>query len=138
MRCGRQRIRLSLLQIATLVFEALLGLLMAYTAYTLFAWTPPSITKARDALRYPRWYWVLAGVMATLGAVGLFVGLVIPVVGAVAALWVIAYFVVATLTHLVRKDMAMFAMPLAFGAICVGLLVLRWADAAPLLALVGR
>lgn len=129
---------MSFLQIATLVVEALLGVLSAYAAYTLFAWTPPMITKARDALHYPRWYWVLAGIAATIGALGLFVGLWFPVVGAGAAVWMVAYFVVATLTHLIRKDLATLGMPLLFLVICLGLTALRWGDAKPLLALVGQ
>lgn len=133
----RQRLRMPVLRIVTLVLEALLGVITAYAAYTLFAWTPPSVTKARDALRFPRWYWVLAGVMATIGAIGLFVGLGFPMVGVVAALWMVAYFVVATFTHLIRRDLATLGVPLLFLAICVGLIALRWADATPLLALIG-
>jgi DoxX-like protein len=133
----RQRLRMPVLRIVTLVLEALLGVITAYAAYTLFAWTPPSVTKARDALRFPRWYWVLAGVMATIGAIGLLVGLGIPMVGVVAALWMAAYFVVATFTHLIRRDLAMLGVPLLFLAICVGLVALQWADATPLLALIG-
>lgn len=123
--------------IVVLLLEGLMGLFMAYTAYTLFAWTPPMITKVRDAMRYPRWWWVLAGCVATLGAIGLLVGLFIPTVGVIAIMWVIAYFVVATLSHLVRKDWVNFAQPLLFLAIIAVLLWLRWADAAPLRALVG-
>ncbi len=129
---------MSLLQIVTILFEALLGLLSAYAAYSLFAWTPPSIAKAREALRYPRWYWVLAGCMATIGAFGLLVGLFFPVIGALAAAWMVAYFVVATFTHLLRKDFAGFAMPLIFLLLPIGLLVLRWAEFASILATPGR
>jgi ABC-type uncharacterized transport system involved in gliding motility auxiliary subunit len=63
--------------------------------------------------------------------------LFIPTVGVIAIMWVIAYFVVATLSHLVRKDWVNFAQPLLFLAIIAVLLWLRWADAAPLRALVG-
>ena len=129
---------MSLLQIVKLVFEALLGLFSAYTAYSLFAWTPASIAKAREALHYPRWYWVLAGCVATIGALGLLLGLFIPVIGAVAAVWMVAYFVVATLTHLLRKDFAGFAMPLIFLILPLGLLVLRWAELTSILAFPGR
>jgi DoxX-like protein len=136
--CGGKEKTLSVLQIVTLVLEALLGVFVVYAAYTLFAWTPPSVTKVRDALHYPRWYWVLAGIMATIGAIGLFAGLFISVVGAAAALWVVAYFVVATLSHLVRADWIGFTYPLLFLVASVGLLALRWGDMTPLLALVGR
>lgn len=125
------------MDILKLILEALLGVFSAYAAYTLFAWTPPSITKARDALHYPRWWWVLAGFMATIGAIGLFVGLFIPVVGVIGALWMAAYFVVATISHLVRKDMASLGVPIVFLAVFVALVVLRWTDATPILALVG-
>lgn len=129
---------MSLLQIVTLLFEALLGLFCAYTAYSLFAWTPASLAKAREALHYPRWYWVLAGCIATIGALGLLVGLFFPAIGVLAAAWMVAYFVVATFTHLLRKDFAGFAMPLIFLILPLGLLVLRWADLASILAASGR
>ncbi len=119
---------MSLLQIVKLVFEALLGLFSAYTAYSLFSWTPPSLAKAREALHYPRWYWMLAGCIATIGALGLLVGLFVPAIGALAAAWMVAYFVVATFTHLLRKDLAGFAMPLIFLILPLGLLILRWAE----------
>ncbi len=117
---------MSFLQIVTLLFEALLGLFTAYAAYSLFAWTPASVAKVREALRYPRWYWVLAGCMATIGALGLLVGLFFPFIGALAAAWMFAYFVVATFSHLLRKDFKGAGMPLIFVLIFVGLLALRW------------
>ena len=127
-----------LLHIFTLLFEALLGLFSAYMAYSLFAWTPASIAKAREALHYPRWYWVLAGCIATIGTLCLLVGLFFPVIGALAAAWMVAYFVVATFTHLLRKDFAGFSMPLIFLVLPLGLLVLRWAELASILAPLGR
>lgn len=126
-----------ILHIATLALEGLLGLFIAYAAYTLFAWTPPSLTKAREQLRYPRWYWVLAGVVAAVGALALLAGLAIPVVGALAAAWMVAYFVVANLTHLIRLDVRHLGFPLFFLAASLGLLLLRWGDAALLVAFVG-
>ncbi len=113
------------MNIVVVVLEVLLGVFSAYAAYTLFAWTPPSITKVRDALHYPRWWWVLAGFAATIGAIGLFVGLFIPVVGTLAALWMAVYFAVATLSHLVRKDMVNLGAPLFFLVVFAVLFVLR-------------
>ena len=114
--------------IATLVLEGILGLFSAYAAYSLFTSTPPSIAQARAALRYPRWYWVLAGCVATVGAVGLLVGLAIPTLGAIASVWMVAYFIVATLTHLSRGDVKNLGMPLLFLAIFIGLVALHWPD----------
>jgi hypothetical protein len=128
---------MSIQHIAAMVLEGLLGLFSAYTAYSLFSRTPPSIQKGRDALHYPRWYWVLAGCLATIGAVGLFVGLAAPVVGAVAAAWMVAYFVVAMLTHAIRADFKSLGMPLIFLLVFADLVALRWSDATPVLSLVG-
>ena len=75
--------------------------------------------------------------MATIGALGLLVGLFFPVIGALAAAWMVAYFVVATFTHLLRKDLAGFAMPLIFLLLPLGLLALRWAELASILAVLG-
>lgn len=119
-----------------LAFEALFGIFMAFTSYTLFAWTPASLAKAREALHIRRWFWLLAGIVAAIGAAALFAGLVIPVVGGLAALWVVAYFVVASLTHITHKDMAHVAPALVFLAIAILLVVLRWGDLAPLLRLI--
>lgn len=129
---------MSILHIVVLVLEVLLAVFSAYAAYSLFASTPPNIAKAREALHYPRWYWVLAGILATIGAIGLLVGLGFPVIGAAAAAWMAAYFVVATLTHVVRRDMASLGVPLVLLAVFVGLATLWWADGTPLLALVGH
>src|SRR5215467_1581106 len=85
---GEDRMR----KVVTFILEALLGLFMLYTAYTLFAWTPEVITKARDALNYPQWYWLLAGVLAVISAIALLVGLFVPVVGAFGVWWTVAYF----------------------------------------------
>ncbi|HEU0026160.1 MAG TPA: DoxX family protein [Ktedonobacterales bacterium] len=128
---------MSIPHIAALALEALLGALMACAAYTLFAWKPASLAKLRDALHYPRWYWVLAGITATIGAIGLLVGLAIPLVAVAAIIWMVAYYIVASFTHLIRKDMMGFSAPLLFLAICAGLLALRWSDATPILAFIG-
>ncbi|HEU5374279.1 MAG TPA: DoxX family protein [Ktedonobacteraceae bacterium] len=119
---------MSLLRIVALLLEALLGLFSTYAAYSLFTGTPPSMARVREALHYPRWYWILAGCMATTGSLGLLVGLFFPVIGVLAATWMVAYFVVATFTHLLRKDFAGLAMPLIFLMLPLGLLALRWAE----------
>jgi len=128
----------SFLQIGARVLEALLGVFSLYTAYSLFAQKPESLAKQRAALHYPRWYWVLAGSVATIGGVGLLVGLGIPAVGALAAAWMIAYFIVATLTHALRKDFAGLALPAIIACVFVALTALRWSDLTPVLSLIGR
>ena len=122
----------------TLTLQALLGLFMVYTAYTLFAWTPEVVTQARDALDLPRWYWLLAGVLAAMSAIALLICLFIPVVGAFGALWTAVYFIVASATHVFRADWANFYLPLIFFVPVALLVWLRWDDGKPLRAAVGR
>jgi hypothetical protein len=129
---------MALLHIIVLIFEGLLGVFSIYTAYSLFSWTPPTLAKAREALHYPRWYWMLAGVVASIGGIGLFVGLAIPAIGALAAVWMIAYFVVATFTHLLRKDVAAIGIPIFFLVLFLGLTALRWSDLTLVLSSIGR
>jgi uncharacterized membrane protein YphA (DoxX/SURF4 family) len=124
-------------KVVTFILEALLGLFMLYTAYTLFAWTPEVITKARDALNYPHWYWLLAGVLAVISAIALLVGLFVPVVGAFGAWWTVVYFLVASLSHVIRLDWANFYLPLIFLLPFLLLMWLRWDDAKPIRARVG-
>lgn len=123
--------------LAILIFEALMGLFATYAAYSLFTGTPPSVAKVRAALSFPRWYWFFAGIVATVGAAGLFVGLAYPEVGALAALWMVAYFIVASLTHLVRGDLKNLGLPLIFLVVSAGLAALRWGDLAPLLPMLS-
>jgi hypothetical protein len=76
--------------------------------------------------------------MATIGALGLLVGLIFPIIGVLAASWMVAYFVVATFTHLLRRDFAGFMMPLIFLLLPLGLLALRWAEFASKLVAFSR
>ena len=124
-------------KVVVFILEALVALFMIYTAYTLFAWTPEVVTQARDALELPRWYWVLAGVLAVISAIALLIGLFIPVVGAFGALWTAVYFIVASATHLYRADWANFYVPLIFFVPVALLVWLRWDDGKPLRATVG-
>ncbi len=54
-------------------------------------------------------------------------------IGALAALWMVAYFIVATLTHLIRGDLANVGLAVIFLVICAGFAALRWGDLASIL-----
>lgn len=123
----------SVAQIGTFIFEGVFGLFAAYAAYSLFSWTPPAVAKSREAMRLPRWFWLLAGTVATIGAVGLLVGLMNPLVGALAAVWMVCYFVVAIGLHIVKKSLGDIAPAIVFLALAIGLTALRWGDLAPVL-----
>lgn len=119
------------------VLEGLLGLFMVYAVYLNFS-NSPLLVKRWTESGMPRWYTRLAGALGAIGALALLVGVVVPVVGALAALWMVAYFIVATLTHVVVRDpFTTISIPLVFLVIAVGIAVLRWADAATLLPRVG-
>jgi hypothetical protein len=122
------------LQIGVLIAQGLLGLFLAFSAY-LNITRAPQLVKQWEHLRLPRWYTVLSATLLTMGTVALLVGLALPVVGALAALWFVAFFVAATLTHVVRQDaLAGAAVPLTFLVVFVALAMLRWGDLAPLLS----
>lgn len=125
-------------KVVTVLFQALLGLFMGYVAYTLIAWTPKLVTDVRDALNFPRPFWVLAGGLAVISAVALLVGLFSPRIGAFAALWTVAYFVVAASAHLYRADWANVYLPLTCLVLFLGLVALRWHDVKALPTLVRR
>ena len=137
-RGGGSAIPGNLIHIATLVFEGVFGVFTLYAAYSLFMWTPPTLAKAGEAMGMPRWFWLLAGTVATVGAAALFTGLVDPVVGALAALWMVAYFVVASMLRIARNDLGNIAPALVFLALAILLAALRWSDLTPALALIGR
>ncbi len=90
-------------QVATLSSEGLPGLRKVFVAYAQFP-TMPAIVKPRERLRSPQWHWNLATILATIAGVRLLVGLGVPLVGAIAVLWLAAYFAEAALTHLSRGD----------------------------------
>ena len=120
-----------------LTLQALLGLFMAFTAYTFYGPAPAAVTAARSALNLPGWYTTLAGVLALISAVALLVGLFVPVLGAFGAIWTMVYFIVATATHLLLGDFVNFYIPLVLFVLCALLVWLRWDDAKPIRARVG-
>ncbi|HEU5343337.1 MAG TPA: DoxX family protein [Ktedonobacterales bacterium] len=119
--------------ISVLAFEGLFGLFMAYAVFLNFS-NSPMLVKRWAELGMPRWYSLLAGVIGLIGAITLLAGDFFPMVGALAALWIVAYFLVATLTHVVLRDkLSSISIPLVFLALAIGLAALRWPDLAPAL-----
>ena len=64
-------------------------------------------------------------------------GAFMPVVGAFGALWTVAYFMVATATHVARADWANVYLPVSFLVLAAILTGLRWKDAKPFRAALG-
>jgi DoxX-like family len=75
--------------------------------------------------------WVIPlGVLELAGAVGLLVGIAVPVLGTAAAVGLILYFVCATFAHLRVGWYATLPFPLLFLSVAVAALVLRVASGA--------
>jgi putative oxidoreductase len=124
-------------QIGVLVAQGLLGLFLAFSAY-LNITRAPQLVKQWEHLRLPRWYTLLSATLLTIGTVAVLVGLALPIVGALAALWFVAFFVAATLTHVVRRDkLSGISVPMTFLVIFVALAILRWGDLAPLFSVMS-
>lgn len=74
--------------------------------------------RQRDHLRVMPWFWRVTGVLEVLSAIGLFVGLWVPVVAVVASLLLAATMIGAFSTHMLRRD------PFANASVSLVLLVL--------------
>ncbi|HEX9038388.1 MAG TPA: DoxX family protein [Ktedonobacterales bacterium] len=124
----------TVVSIGALALEGLLGLFMVYAVYLNFT-NSPLLVKSWTESGMPRWYTRLAGVLGAIGALALLVGVFIPTVGALALLWMVAYFIVATLTHVVVRDtFATTSIPLVFLALSIAGVALRWSSLSPVLA----
>jgi uncharacterized membrane protein YhaH (DUF805 family) len=124
----------AVVSVGVLVLEGFLGLFMVYAVYLNFT-NSPMLVKRWTESGMPRWYTLLAGVLGAIGALALLVGVVVPIVGALGLLWMAAYFIVATLTHIVVRDpFTTASIPLVFLALCVVGAVLRWPDLSPVLS----
>lgn len=107
---------------------------MVYTVYLNFT-NSPMLVKAWTDSGMPRWYTRLAGVLGAIGALALLTGIFVPIVGALGLLWMVAYFVVATMTHIVVRDsFAHVSIPLVFLALCAVDAILRWPELSPVLS----
>jgi DoxX-like family len=71
-----------------------------------------------------RWL-VPLGVVKAIGALGLLIGFVVPMIGVAAAIGLVLFFVCAIPTHLRVRDFAHVAYPAAFLLLALGSLVLR-------------
>jgi DoxX-like family len=63
-----------------------------------------SVRTVADRVRVPQRYMVPFGVLLAGGAIGLLSGLVVPAIGAAAAIGLIAYFIGALSAHLRARD----------------------------------
>jgi DoxX-like family len=114
-------------------------MLTAYVVVTVLAAAANAFAAIADFL-HPRWLlanmtrvgvprsWLVSlGALKAAGALGLLVGLGVPLLGVVAAVGLVLFFVGAIVTHL-RAHWYSFAQPAAFLLLAVGSLGLRLAS----------
>jgi DoxX-like protein len=76
----------------------------------------------------PRSWWGWLGAAKAAGAVGLLVGLFVPIIGVIAAIAVVLYFVGAVITVARARYYSHIVFPLVYMAPVLGALVLVFAD----------
>jgi len=112
---------------------------IAYVAVTVLAATANAFSATLDFIRYKQvlinmakagvsesWITIL-GVLKGAGALGLLIGIRVPVIGVAAAVGLILFFVAAIITHLRARDYS-FGLAVAFLLLAVPALALRLAS----------
>jgi hypothetical protein len=85
------------------------------------------IVQALDEYRIPRSWWTWLGLAKVAGAVGLLVGLAVPVIGVAAGAGLVVYFAGAVVTVVRARSYAHIPFPLIYAAPVAGALVLGYA-----------
>ena len=109
---------------------------IAYVAVTVLAATANAFSATLDFIRYKQvlinmakagvsesWITIL-GVLKGAGALGLLIGIRVPVIGVAAAVGLILFFVAAIITHLRARDYS-FGLAVIFLLLAVAALILR-------------
>ncbi|MFD7257254.1 DoxX family protein [Streptomyces sp. NPDC059874] len=108
----------------TAVVFALVGALMVgFSAYSVFA-KAEFVVGPLAEYGVPRAWWTWLGVAKAAGAVGLVVGLFVPVIGVAAAIGIALYFAGAVITTFRAKAYAHAVFPIVYAAPAVVALAL--------------
>ena len=112
---------------------------IAYVVVTLLAAAANIFSATLDFIRYkqvlinmakagvPESWITMLGILKAAGAIGLLVGIDVPLIGTAAAIGLILFFVGAIITHLRAQDYS-FGLAVAFLLLAVAALVLRLAS----------
>jgi hypothetical protein len=109
------------------VVVSLLAALMAGFSGVVLLMRAQWIVKALEDYRVPRGWWTWLGVAKVVGAVGLVVGLAVPVIGVLAGVGLVVYFVGAAVTVARARWYTHIPFPLVYAAPVVAALVLGYA-----------
>ncbi|MGW1767039.1 DoxX family protein [Streptomyces sp. NPDC002073] len=105
--------------VVTVIAAAMAGF-SAYAALSRAQWVIDSFI----AYRVPQAWWMPLGLAKAAGAVGLLVGLFVPVIGILAAIGLILYFAGAVITVIRARSYGHIPFPLVYMAPVVGALAL--------------
>lgn len=109
---------------AYLVFAALTAAANLWVAVSDFRKAPTTVANAVKVGVPPTWL-VPLGVLKTAGAIGLLLGVRVPVVGVAAAIGLVLFFVCAVFAHLRVAWYATLPFPGTFLVLAVGALITR-------------
>jgi hypothetical protein len=110
----------------------------AYVIVTLLAAAANILSAALDFIRYkqilinmarvgvPQSWITILGILKAAGAIGLLIGIGVPLIGTAAAIGLVLFFVGAIITHLRARDYS-FGLAVVFLLLAVAALVLRLA-----------
>jgi DoxX-like family len=109
---------------AYIVVTTLAAALVGYSAAAVFV-RAPWVVQGFIAYRVPRWWWPWLGTAKAAGAAGLLAGLVVPLLGVLAASGLVLYFAGAVATVVRARYYAHIPYPVVFVAPVVASLALR-------------
>jgi hypothetical protein len=109
------------------IIVTVLAALMAGFSGTVLLMRADWIVQALTDYRVPRTWWTWLGLAKAAGAVGLVVGLFVPVIGVVAGVGLVLYFVGAAVTVARARVYSHIPFPLVYAAPVVGALALAQA-----------
>lgn len=119
--------------IVAIVLQVLLALAFLLSGGRKLARTKSSLAL-RDLLHVAPWFWSVTGVIEVLAAVGLLVGIWVPLLAFLGGLTLAATMVGAIFTQVVNKQPFQRAVPgVVLLALAVVVLLARWPDVAHLL-----
>ncbi|MGW5427784.1 DoxX family protein [Streptomyces sp. NPDC004059] len=110
------------------VVVTLLAALMAGFSGAVLLMRADWIVKALTDYAVPRSWWTALGLAKAAGAVGLVAGLFVPVIGVLAGIGLVAYFLGAAVTVARARWYAHIPFPLVYAAPVVGALILGHAS----------
>jgi DoxX-like protein len=114
------------MSIAYVVVTVLAAFMVGFSALSVFSSAKWVVQPLAD-YGVPRQWWLWLGTAKATGAVGLLVGLFVPVIGVMAGIGLVLYFAGAVITVVHAHWYSHILFPLMYVAPVIGALVLRYA-----------